>query len=45
MKSIKGETFDDLLIGNFMKTYLTKCIDLYYPDFTMAVCKIVIMRS
>ena len=39
MKSIRGETFDDLLIGNFMKTYLNKCIDLYYPDFTMAVCK------
>ena len=39
MKSIKGETFDDLLIGNFMKTYLTKCFDLYSPDFTMTVCK------
>ena len=39
MKSIKGETFDDLLIGNFMKTKLNKCIDLYSPDFTMSVCK------
>ena len=39
MKSIRGETFDDLLISNFMRTQLINCKDLYTPDFTMSVCK------
>ena len=39
MKAIRREIFDDLLIGNFMKTQLINCKNLYNPDFTMAVCK------
>ena len=39
MKAIRREIFDDLLIGNFMKTQLFNCMDLYSPDFTMAVTK------
>ena len=39
MKSIKKETFDDLLIGNFMKTQIIKGNGLYDPDFTLTVGK------
>ena len=39
MKAIRREIFDDLLIGNFMKTQLTNCSNLISPDFTMTVCK------
>lgn len=39
IRSIKNEIFDDLLIGNFMKTTLYKTKDLYSPDFTYTVGK------
>ena len=39
MKSIRKETFDDLLIGNFMKTQIIKGNGLYDPDFTLTVGK------
>jgi len=39
LKAIRREIFDDLLIGNFMKTQITNAINLYKPDFTMAVGK------
>ena len=38
MKAIKYEIFDDVLIGNFMKTTLIGCPSLY-PNFTPAVSK------
>ncbi len=38
VKAIKWETFDDLLIGNFMKTTLHGLTGLY-PDFTPYVAK------
>ena len=39
MKSIKQEIFDDLLIGNFMKTTLVNAKNLYDPDFNYLVTK------
>ena len=39
MKSIRGEIFDDLLIGNFMETKIINAYDLYNPDFTFSVAK------
>ena len=39
MKAIRQEIFDDLLIGNFMKTILIKGNSLYSPDFTFATAK------
>jgi len=39
MKAIRREIFDDLLIGNFMKTTLINGISLYDPDFTFATAK------
>jgi len=38
MKAIKYEIFDDVLIGNFMKTTLIGCPSLY-PNFSPAVSK------
>ncbi|MDB9997793.1 MBL fold metallo-hydrolase [bacterium] len=38
MKAINWEIFDDLLIGNFMKTTLINCTSLY-PNFTPVVAK------
>ena len=38
MKAVEYEIFDDLLIGNFMKTTLTGCLSLH-PNFTAPVCK------
>ena len=39
MKSIRREIFDDLLIGNFMKTQIINGDNLYNPDFTLSVAK------
>jgi len=39
MTSIEHEIFDDLLIGNFMKTTLHKMGSLYDGDFSFAVAK------
>ena len=39
LKAIRQEIFDDLLIGNFMKTQIIKSKSLYNPDFTFAVAK------
>ena len=39
MKSIRREIFDDLLIGNFMKTQILNGNNLYDPDFTCSVAK------
>ena len=39
MKSIRQEIFDDLLIGNYMKTTIIDGINLYDPDFTFATAK------
>jgi hypothetical protein len=39
MTAIDYETFDDLLIGNFMKTTLHKVDSLYGGDFNFAVTK------
>ena len=39
MKAIRREIFDDLLIGNFMKTQLIYGNNLYNPDFTFSVAK------
>ena len=38
MKAVNYEIFDDLLIGNFMKTTLTGCVSLH-PNFTSSVTK------
>jgi len=38
IKSVKYEIFDDMLIGNFMKTTLVNCSSLY-PNFTPYVAK------
>lgn len=38
IKAVEYEIFDDLLIGNFMKTTLIGCKSLY-PNFTPAVTK------
>ncbi len=39
MTSINYEIFDDLLIGNFMKTVLHGGVRSLYPDFTPYVAK------
>lgn len=39
MQAIRNEIFDDLLIGNFMKTTLKNGLNLYNPDFTFATAK------
>ena len=39
IRAIKREIFDDLLIGNFMKTTITGANNLYFPDFTLSVSK------
>ena len=39
MLAINEEIFDDLLIGNFMKTTLHNMRDLYEGDFTICVAK------
>ena len=39
LKAIRREIFDDLLIGNFMRTHLTNCKSLYDPDFTLTSTK------
>ncbi len=39
MKSIRNEIFDDLLIGNLMKTTLYYANSLYDPDFARRVAK------
>ena len=39
MKAIRREIFDDLLIGNFMKTQIINGNNLYNPDFTFSVAK------
>ena len=39
MRAVKREIFDDLLIGNFMKTTITGASNLYFPDFTLSVAK------
>ena len=38
MEAVNYEIFDDLLIGNFMKTTLTDCVSLY-PNFSPVVAK------
>ncbi len=38
--SIRNNTFDDLLIANFMKTYLKGSYNLSYPRFTFFVGKL-----
>ena len=39
LRAVKREIFDDLLIGNFMKTTLVGAKSLYSPDFTLSVAK------
>jgi len=39
MQAIKNEAFDDLLIGNFMKTTLHNMKTLYDGEFNFAVTK------
>lgn len=39
IRAIKNEIFDDLLIGNFMKTKLVNSSNLYDPDFTFTTAK------
>lgn len=39
LKSIRNEIFDDLLVGNFMKTEISSSHNLYNPDFTNTVAK------
>ncbi len=39
MRAVRREVFDDLLIGNFMKTTLVRARSLYSPDFTRVVAK------
>tara|TARA_B100000886_G_C20419606_1_gene490890 strand:+ start:1408 stop:1764 length:357 start_codon:yes stop_codon:yes gene_type:complete len=39
LKAIRKEIFDDLLIGNFMKTQIINGNSLYDPDFTLTVAK------
>ena len=38
MQAVKFQVFDDLLIGNFMKTTLINCKSLY-PNFSPYVAK------
>lgn len=40
LTAINYQVFDDLLIGNFMKTVFHGMRSLYEPDFTFSVCKI-----
>lgn len=40
MHAIKNNVFDDLLIGNFMKTYLSGIKNLRYPNFGLYVAKL-----
>ena len=37
--AVRKEIFDDLLIGNFMKTTIVGAKNLYYPDFALSVAK------
>ena len=39
VRAVRREIFDDLLIGNFMKTTIVGARNLYYPDFTLSVAK------
>jgi hypothetical protein len=39
MSAVRNETFDDLLIGNFVKTTLHGGVHSLYPDFTPFVAK------
>jgi len=39
LRAIRREIFDDLLIGNFMKTQIINARSLYNPDFNFAVTK------
>ena len=39
LKAVRKEIFDDLLIGNFMKTQIINGYSLYDPDFTLTVAK------
>ena len=39
LRAVSREIFDDLLIGNFMKTTISGSKSLYHPDFTLAVAK------
>jgi len=39
LKAVRREVFDDLLIGNFMKTQIKKGRTLYDPDFNYTVTK------
>lgn len=39
LRAIRQEIFDDLLIGNFMKTQIINAKSLYNPDFTKTVAK------
>ena len=39
VRAVKRQIFDDLLIGNFMKTTIVGARSLYYPDFTFSVAK------
>ena len=39
LKAIREQIFDDLLIGNFMKTQIINSKSLYDPDFTLTVAK------
>ena len=39
LKAVRKEIFDDLLIGNFMKTQIINGQSLYDPDFTLTVAK------
>lgn len=39
VRAVRREIFDDLLIGNFMKTTILGARNLYFPDFTLAVAK------
>jgi len=39
INAIRNKIFDDLLIGNFMKTHIKNGNSLYDPDFTFATAK------
>ena len=39
LRAVRREIFDDLLIGNFMKTTIIGSKTLYSPDFTLSVAK------
>ena len=40
MYAIRNQAFDDLLIGNFMKTYLKGILNLRIPEFSYFVAKL-----